>query len=159
MFKFINSNCPYYLNEVFQFAPEGNISLRNNFLKLKHFRNTNASQKLLSSIGPSFWNEIPEALKKIDNLNTFKHNLKKQFFNQVTWFLLTLPLLSILLFINIIKRSNVIIIITTVIGIFVTIINIIITIFPSTHYYIFWFSLRDPNENKASCLFCVIPAS
>ena len=35
VFKFINGNCPYYLNEVFEFAPEGNISLRNNFLKLK----------------------------------------------------------------------------------------------------------------------------
>ena len=33
--KFINGNSPYYLNEVFQFAPEGNISLRNDFLKLK----------------------------------------------------------------------------------------------------------------------------
>ena len=33
--QFINSNCPHYLNEVFEFAPEGNISLRNNFLKLK----------------------------------------------------------------------------------------------------------------------------
>ena len=35
VFKFINGNCPYYLNEVFEFAPEGNVSLRNNFLKLK----------------------------------------------------------------------------------------------------------------------------
>ena len=35
VFKFINGNCPYYLNEVFEFASEGNISLRNNFLKLK----------------------------------------------------------------------------------------------------------------------------
>ena len=33
--KFINGNSPYYLNEVFQFATEGNISLRNDFLKLK----------------------------------------------------------------------------------------------------------------------------
>ena len=33
--KFINGNSPYYLNEVFQFAPEGNIRLRNDFLKLK----------------------------------------------------------------------------------------------------------------------------
>ena len=42
VFKFINGNSPYYLNEVFEFAPEGNISLRNNFLKLKRtFRNTN----------------------------------------------------------------------------------------------------------------------
>ena len=84
VFKFINGNCPYYLNEVFEFAPEGNISLRNNFLKLKRpFRNTNTGQKALSFIGPSFWNQIPETLKKTDNLNTFKHNLKKHF-NQMT---------------------------------------------------------------------------
>ena len=69
VFKFINGNCPYYLNEVFEFAPEGNISLRNNFLKLKQpFRNTNTGQKALSFIGPSFWNQIPETLKKTDNL-------------------------------------------------------------------------------------------
>ena len=29
VFKFINGNCSYYLNEVFEFAPEGSISLRN----------------------------------------------------------------------------------------------------------------------------------
>ena len=84
MFKFINGNCPYYLNEVFEFAPEGNISLRNN-LKLKRpFQNTNNDQKALSFIGPSLWNQIPETLKKTNNLNTFKHNLKKHFFNQMT---------------------------------------------------------------------------
>ena len=45
-FKFIDGNCLYYLNEVFEFAPEGNVSLRNNFLKLKRpFRNTNAGKK------------------------------------------------------------------------------------------------------------------
>ena len=57
VFKFINGNCPHYLNEVFEFAPEANISLRNNFLKLKRtFRNTNNGQKALSFIGPSLWN-------------------------------------------------------------------------------------------------------
>ena len=76
---------PYYLNEVFQFAPESNVSLRNSFLKLKRpFRNTNTGQKALSFIGPSFWNQIPETLKETDKLNTFKHNLKKHFFNQMT---------------------------------------------------------------------------
>ena len=84
-FKFINGNCPYYLNGVFEFAPEGNISLRKNFLKLKRpFRNTNTVEKALSFIGPSFWNQIPETLKKTDNLNAFKHNLKKHFSNQMT---------------------------------------------------------------------------
>ena len=50
MFKSINGNCLYYLNEVFEFAPEGNFSLRNNFLKLKRpFRNRNTGQKSLIS--------------------------------------------------------------------------------------------------------------
>ena len=63
LFKFISGNCPYYLNEVFEFAPEGNVSLRNNFLKLKRpFRNTNTRQKALSLIGSSFWNHITETL-------------------------------------------------------------------------------------------------
>ena len=69
VFKFINGNCPYYLNQVSEFAPEGNISLRNNFLNFKRpFRNTNSGQKALSFIGRSFWNQIPETLKKTDNL-------------------------------------------------------------------------------------------
>ena len=105
------------MNEVFEFASEGNVSLKNNFLKLKRpFRNTNTGQKALSFTGHSFWNQIPETLKKTDKLNTFKHNLKKHF-NQMTWFLLTLPLLLILLFIAIIiKSSNITIVITTVIS-------------------------------------------
>ena len=41
VFKFIKGNCLYYFNENSEFLPEGNISLRNSFLKLKlPFRNT-----------------------------------------------------------------------------------------------------------------------
>ena len=81
VFKFIKGNCPFYLNEVFELVFEGNINLRNNFLKLKRtFRNENSGQKSLSFIVPSFWNQMPETLKKSDNLNTFKHNLKRHFF-------------------------------------------------------------------------------
>ena len=77
MFKFINGNCLCYLNEIFEFAPEGNISLRKTFLTPKRpIHNTNISQKTLSFIGPLFWNQIPETLMKIDTLNTFKYNLK-----------------------------------------------------------------------------------
>ena len=36
VFKFINGNCPCYFNGNFEFAPEGNISLTNNFLKLNN---------------------------------------------------------------------------------------------------------------------------
>ena len=44
LFKFINGNCPYYLNE----APEGNISLRNNFLKLNFSKYEHRSKSFIS---------------------------------------------------------------------------------------------------------------
>ena len=55
LFKFVNGSCPHYLNEVCEFAAEGNVTLRNNFLKLKRpFRSTNTGQKALPFIGPLF---------------------------------------------------------------------------------------------------------
>ena len=156
VFKFMNDNCPYYFNGVFKFAPEGNISWRNNFLRLERpFRNINTGQTALSFMGSSFWNQIPEKLKKTDNWNTFKHDLKKHFFNQMTWFLLTLPLLLILLLINITKSSNIIIVTTTVIAIiiilllwllvlFLSSIFLLLLFFPSTHYYISTVFIEGP---------------
>ena len=53
-----------------------------NFLKLKRpFQNTNTGQKALSFVGRLFCNQTQETLNKTDNLNTFKHDLKKHFFN------------------------------------------------------------------------------
>ena len=53
-FKFANKNCPFYLNEIFEFASQCRIDTRNSFAKLKHpFRKTNMGQKTLSYIGPS----------------------------------------------------------------------------------------------------------
>ena len=75
-FKFVNDTCPYYLKEIFEFAPHCRIDTRNKFAKLKiPFRKTNMGQKAISFIGPSLWNSLPELIKKTDNLNTFKHNV------------------------------------------------------------------------------------
>ena len=35
-FNFINKTCPYYLNEIFEFAPHCRIDTKNNFSKLKN---------------------------------------------------------------------------------------------------------------------------
>ena len=59
------------------------IDTRNSFAKLKHpFRKTNTGQKTLLYIGPSLWNNLPETIKKTNNLNTFKHNVKSLYLNQ-----------------------------------------------------------------------------
>ena len=41
------------------------------------------SQLALSYIGPTFWNKTPDTFKRTKNLNTFKHNLKKYFLNEL----------------------------------------------------------------------------
>ena len=48
-FKFANSTCLYYMEEIFEFAPHYRIDTRNKFAKLKiPFRKTNMGQKAIS---------------------------------------------------------------------------------------------------------------
>ena len=62
-FKFANKNCPFYLNEIFEFALHCRIDTRNSFAKLKHpFCKTNTGQKTLLYIGPSLWNNLPKTI-------------------------------------------------------------------------------------------------
>ena len=64
-FKFVNDTCPYYLKEIFEFAPHCRIDTRNKFAKLKiPFRKTNMGKKAISFVGPSLWNSLPELIKK-----------------------------------------------------------------------------------------------
>ena len=78
-----NKNCPFYLSEMLEFALHCRINARNSFAKLKHpFCKTNTGQRTLSCIGPSLWNNLPETIKKRNNLNTFKHKVKSLYLNQ-----------------------------------------------------------------------------
>ena len=80
VFKYMNNQCPNYLNEVFQAVPESNIQTRGSFLKLKcPFHKTNAGQMALSYIGPTIWSKTLDTLKRTKYLNTFKHNLKEHY--------------------------------------------------------------------------------
>ena len=64
-FKFVNNTCPYYLKEIFEFAPHCRIDTRNKLAKLKiPFHKTNMGQKAISFVGPSLWNSLPELTKK-----------------------------------------------------------------------------------------------
>ena len=75
---------PSYLNEVVELASLNNLRTRNRYLKLIcPFRKTNMGQNALSFIGPSIWNKTPEVLKKTNSINTFKHNLKKDYRTQL----------------------------------------------------------------------------
>ena len=80
IYNFVNNTCPYYLNQILEFAPYCRIGTRSHFSKLKNsFRKTNTGRKTIYYIGPSIWNSLPDSLKQMNNLNTFKHNVKKHY--------------------------------------------------------------------------------
>ena len=81
-FQFVNKNCPFLSEEIFEFALHFRIDIRNNFAKLKHPPcKTNKEQKTLSYIGPSFLINISETIKKKNHLKNFKHNVKSLYLN------------------------------------------------------------------------------
>ena len=83
-FKFVKSVFPHYLNEVYEYAAQCRTESRSNFVKLKvPFRKTNMEQNGLSYTGPSLWNNLPGSLKKPTDLNTFKHNLKNKYLDNL----------------------------------------------------------------------------
>ena len=60
------------------FAPYCSIDTQKISAKPKNpFRKTNMGQLIISYIGPSLWNSLPDSIKKANSLNTFKHNFKK----------------------------------------------------------------------------------
>ena len=47
------------------------------------FRKSCSSQKALSYLGPKTWNTLPAKIKLWKNVNTFKHDIKKLFFEKL----------------------------------------------------------------------------
>ena len=83
-FKFANNACPHYLNEVYEYVPQCTIESISNFAKLNiPFQKTNLGQNGLSYIGLSLWNSLLGSLKKTTIMNTFKHNLKKKYLDNL----------------------------------------------------------------------------
>ena len=72
------------MKEVFEYAPQGRISSRNNYVKLKvPFRKTTMGQKSLSYIGPSVWKKLPSSMKRNTSLNKFQHDVKKHYLREL----------------------------------------------------------------------------
>ena len=141
VFKFVQNKCPVYMNEALRPAENMRINLRNSFLKLNHlFQKTSTGWKGLSNIRPAIWNRIPEIIKKTRNLNTFKHKMKHYYLND-----LSNP--------NLWNVGRFDYALTIIKNIFLFVKQIFLHPFFSAS---FW--LKDHNEYKAICVFCVILA-
>ena len=83
IFKFFNQMSPQYTAEIFH--PSSSVhNTRRATQKLDlPFRESCIGQKTLSYIGPKTWNNLPAQIKLSKRVNTFKHNIKKSFFDDL----------------------------------------------------------------------------
>ena len=92
------------MREVFKYASQGRISLRNDHARLKFLRKTNMGHKSLSYVSPSVLNKLSDSIKRNISLKTFKHDvfitiiiISHYFKVAFMLLLLMLPVLSLLL--------------------------------------------------------------
>ena len=79
--KFHSNIAPEYMDEVFFKAECNRIPTCYSYQKLKlPHRKTNQGLRALSYVGPFLCNKLDNSLKMSASLNTFKHNLKNQYF-------------------------------------------------------------------------------
>ncbi|XP_057316760.1 uncharacterized protein LOC130657775 [Hydractinia symbiolongicarpus] len=84
-YKFFQKKCPLYMSDVFIPSSHRRASTRSSFQRLEQSCvKTPQGQQCLSYLGPSLWNTLPEGLKRSSTTNSFKHNLKKHYFDVIT---------------------------------------------------------------------------
>ena len=80
VFKFFFEICLQYMNEIYTTINQSNTVTRDSSLKFFQPLRTKAlSQKCLLYLGPFIWNGLPDDVKLVNNVNTFKHKVKKPF--------------------------------------------------------------------------------
>ena len=83
-FKYFNKWSPLYMNDVFKSAGQNTTATRTYLFKLSQpLRKTNHGQESLPYVAPCIWNKLADFLKATDNVNTFKHRVKKHFLRRI----------------------------------------------------------------------------
>jgi len=83
VFKFFNNKTPAYIKDVFEPVRESGRNTRNSFLKLNQPSvKSNFGKNSLSFIGPQYWNSLTKEVKEGENVNSFKHRVKKHLFKK-----------------------------------------------------------------------------
>ena len=83
IFKFFNKMSPQYMSEIFH-PSHSRYNTRMATLKLNlPFRQSCFGQKTISYLGPNTWNNLAAETKLRRSVNTFKHDIKKLFFDKL----------------------------------------------------------------------------
>ena len=84
VYNFFIKNCLSYLNEIYVPLEVSGVHMHSSYQKLNvPQQKTNTTKKTLSFFGSSLWNNLDKTLKTSTGLNTFKHNIKQHYFNEL----------------------------------------------------------------------------
>ena len=82
IFNFFNNVSRTYVSEVYQPFNHGHNTRRAAYKLQLPYRNSIHRQEAVSYLGPRLWNNLPVDIKSNTNVNTFKHDIKKLFFDE-----------------------------------------------------------------------------
>ena len=83
IFKFFNDMSLEYTSEIFHPSHRRHNTRASTLMLDLPFRKSCFGQKTLSYLGPKTWNTLPAEIKLRKNVNTFKHDIKKLFFEKL----------------------------------------------------------------------------
>ena len=81
--KFFKGTAPAYADEIFQPVDQSRVTRRSKFKLNLPIRKSSAGQKCLSYMGPKIWNSLSSDLKSTNSVNSFKHKIKDNFFQNI----------------------------------------------------------------------------
>jgi len=82
--KKLNNLCPSYISDLLEtYKPTRSLrSSSRNLLVIPRSRLKSYGDRAFSASAPKLWNDIPEAIKCSENLDSFKRNLKTYLFKR-----------------------------------------------------------------------------
>ena len=83
-FKALHNLAPKYITDLIHVA-EPVLSLRfssKNFLVVPKYSNARSGDRTFTYAAPTLWNSLPDSLRHIDELSSFKSNLKTYLFRK-----------------------------------------------------------------------------
>ena len=84
IYTFFTKNCPNYFDEIYVPLETNGVHTRSSYQRLNvPHREKDVGQKLLYYVGPSLWNNLKNTLKTSTILDTFKHNIKQNYFDKL----------------------------------------------------------------------------
>ena len=81
--KFFKGTAPTYADEIFHPVDQSRVTRRSKLKLNLPFRKSNTGQKCLSYLGPKIWNNLSSDLKSTNNVNSFKHKIKDDIFQNI----------------------------------------------------------------------------